>query len=88
MKYQRDLKVLLQERYKRLYRASDGTYAHEVRYFYTSFRSTLCLQALMHSIENASPTFDPAQWIETQYTQATPGGFDWPQFEEQRAKSF
>jgi hypothetical protein len=86
MKYQRDLKVLLQERYKRLYRASDGTYAHEVRYFYTFLQKHPVLQALMHSIENASPTFDPAQWIETQYTQATPGGFDWPQFEEQRAK--
>ena len=86
MKYQRDLKVLLQERYKRVYRAPYGTYESEVKYLYAFLQKHPVLRGLTVAIRDAVPTFDPGAWANAQFASEQRGVFDWPPTEEERAK--
>jgi hypothetical protein len=62
VKYQQDLQVKLQERYRRLYKAGSNAYEHEARYLCEFIRSVPSLSFLVDAIERSEPDLDPAQW--------------------------
>ncbi len=83
MRYQQDLQVKLQERYRRLYKAGWSTYEHEARYLCEFIRSIPALRFLVESIERAEPELDPAQW---KVENIGWNKFDLPQTEDGHAK--
>ena len=62
MRYRESLQVLLQERYRRLYKANWQAYHHEAGYLVEFIRSTPALQFLADSVERAVPELDPGKW--------------------------
>ena len=84
MNYQRDLKISLQERYKRLYKAPHHTYEAELRYFRDFIQEKAALRRLVEGIAASEPSFDPIDWISKNARKR--GRFDWPETEPARAK--
>ena len=64
MKYRQDLQVKLQERYRRLAKASMQTYSHDARYLIQFILDTPALLFAVEAIEREEPELDPADWVE------------------------
>lgn len=88
MKSQRDLKISLQERYKRVYAAPSGTFENEVRYFWDYLQARPLLRALIDEVERFAPAFDAAAWFQAQTNDDYDrrGDLGWPDTESERAK--
>jgi hypothetical protein len=83
LKYQRDLQIRLQERYRRLYKANIGLYKDEALYLVSFIRDTPALRVLVENLERSEPELDPAQWVATHFGW---NKADWPPTETGRAK--
>ena len=84
MKYQRDLQVRLQERYRRLYKAGVRLYRNEAKYLVEFIRSTPALSSLTENLKRSEPDVDPPAWVADNF------GFnraEWPESEVGRQKS-
>ncbi|MGW3926738.1 hypothetical protein ACWECC_01345 [Streptomyces microflavus] len=84
MRYERDLQVKLQERYRRLYKADYRVYDREIKYFHDFIQQSPALRAIAERIANSLPDLDPDQWIAENFTRR--GRYDWPDSELGRAK--
>jgi hypothetical protein len=82
MKYQRDLQVRLQERYRRLYKAKATLYKNESGYLVTFIRETPALRHIIENVER-SETLDPATWITNNFGW---NKAEWPSTEAGRVK--
>lgn len=83
MKYQRDLQVRLQERYRRLYKTGLRLYKNEASFLVSFIRTTPALRYLVDAVERSEPDLDPAMWARDNFGF---GRADWPSSEEGRAK--
>jgi hypothetical protein len=83
VKFQRDLQVRLQERYRRLYKAGAKLYKNEAGYLIGFIRSTPALRSLIEDVERSEPDLDPTAWVAENFTWNTAR---WPESEVGRAK--
>lgn len=83
MKYEQNLQVKLRERYRRLYKTGQDAYVVECRYLRKFILKSPALSAIVESVERFAPEFDVAEWIDQNVNS---DGYDWPDFEEGRAK--
>lgn len=82
MRYERDLKVRLQEQYRRLFKTPFDTYTTQLGYFRDFIYSTPALRALVEHINAQSPDVSPEDWV-AEFTYQT---YSWPPTEAARAK--
>jgi hypothetical protein len=83
VKYQRDLQIRLQERYRRLYKANISLYRNEALYLVTFIRDMPALRVLVENLERSEPELDPAQWVATHFGW---NHAEWPPTDTGRAK--
>lgn len=83
MKYQQNLQVRLQERFKRLFKADYNIYPREVQYFVDFVDKTPALRSMVQMIERSLPDLDPAAWVQQHFGHRE---YDWPDSEIGRAK--
>jgi hypothetical protein len=83
MNYERDLQVRLRERYKRLFKSSEGVYDRECGYFRQFVMSSPALKAIVDAIEQIESDLDPEQWVAENFQNRS---YDWPPTETGRAK--
>jgi hypothetical protein len=83
VKYQQDLQVRLQERYRRLYKVGSSLYTDEAGYLVAFIRATPALRYLIEDIQRAEPELDPGDWVANHFSW---NKSEWPATEEGRAK--
>src|ERR1700734_620360 len=83
MKFQRDLQVKLQERYRRLYKSNSQAYPNEAAYLVDFIRSTPALLYLVQDLERSEPELDPETWVGEHIGWHR---LEWPRTELGRAK--
>ena len=83
MKYHRDLQVRLQERYRRLFKATYSSFPAETQYFREFLRCAPALWAIVNTIIESEGDLDPQQWIDANFDHYQ---YRWPQTEIGRAK--
>ncbi|MFE7172288.1 hypothetical protein [Streptomyces sp. NPDC057616] len=84
MRYERDLQVKLQERYRRLYKADYKVYDREIKYFYDFIQKSPALRAIAERVAQDLPELDSDKWVEDHFVRR--GHYDWPESEVGRAK--
>ena len=83
MKYRQDLKVGLQERYRRLYKTHHGAFRREVAYFRDFVGRTPALNSLVEVACRKAGDLDADQWVKENFQRFQ---HDWPPSEEGRVK--
>lgn len=83
MRYERDLQVKLQERYRRFYKADRNAFDQEAGYFRTFIQRSPALKAITETIATSDPEFDADEWVSEKFDYQ---GYAWPETEEKRAK--
>jgi len=84
VRYERDLQVKLQGRYRRLFKTDSQTaFIREMSYFRTFLLNSPLLNAIIENITTSEPELDPAKWL-TEHSSR--GDYDWPESEVGRAK--
>lgn len=83
MRYERDLQVKLQERYRRLYKADMDAYNQEAAYFRTFVQRSPALKAITENIATSEPDFDADEWTSENFGHQI---YAWPDSEVKRAK--
>ncbi|WKX09986.1 hypothetical protein [Streptomyces sp. NL15-2K] len=84
MRYERDLQVKLQERYRRLYKTDYTVFDREIKYFYDFIQQSAALRAIIERVASSLPELDADKWIEENFTRR--GYYDWPDSEIGRTK--
>jgi len=83
MRYQRNLQVALQERYRRLYKSAYSVLPQELAYFRAFLDGAPALRSITSRVATSEPDLDPAQWVEEHFEH---GCYSWPPTEQGRAK--
>jgi hypothetical protein len=83
MRYERDLQVKLQERYRRIFKADDSSFRHEVTYLRDFVQRSPALKAITDRIAADLPEVEADEWITTKFSFHE---YSWPDAESGRAK--
>lgn len=83
MRYERDLQVKLQQRYRRLYKSDYSSFSHEVSYFRAFIEQSPALRAIVERLTHENPELDAEQWVSANFTMRQ---YSWPDTEAGRAK--
>ncbi|WP_416986940.1 hypothetical protein [Streptomyces sp. T028] len=79
MRYERDLQVKLQERYRRLYKTDYNVFDRQIKYFYDFVQQSPALRAITERIAGSLSKLDADKWIEDHLNGR--GHYDWPDSE-------
>ncbi|MEU3251075.1 hypothetical protein [Streptomyces sp. NPDC006997] len=83
MRYERDLQVKLQEKYRRIFKADASSFRHEVAYLRDFIQRSPALKAIADRIAGDLPEVDADDWINSKFSFHE---YSWPDTESGRVK--
>ncbi|MEV8545620.1 hypothetical protein [Streptomyces sp. NPDC051572] len=83
MRYERDLQVKLQQRYRRIFKADYESYSQEISYLASFIKGSPALCAIAERIASSAPELSAEEWVNSNFGHMS---YSWPDSEIGRAK--